>query len=297
MTDIKSLQIFREVARQGSFLAAAHTLNLSLSTISLKIQNLEKFANTKLFDRSQKPPPLTENGISFLKKTETVLKAWDELKPQTNNTLNSQKIRIGSVHTPISTFLPNALNTIRKQFPKLEVTIKIGLSHELEDEIRAGKLDAALVTHPQLQQSELKYITIAYDTLMLIKPKHHQEENVSTLLKTQPIVRFSPHARVGKQIDTIIKKLTTTTPKTTPPITTMQIDSLESVMALVGAGLGVAIVPIISTATCPHNITTLPLPQTLNATRTLALATPTIGAQNQQAEKIASILIDEAQKY
>ena len=75
MADIKTLKVFRTVAACGSFHAAADELNLSVSAISMQMRDLENFAGCLLFDRSRKPPPLTEEGRMFLFKTDEVLTA------------------------------------------------------------------------------------------------------------------------------------------------------------------------------------------------------------------------------
>jgi len=54
MTDIKSLDIFRQIAELGSFQATAQNMGMSLSAISLQMKRLEQFAQLKLFDRSKK---------------------------------------------------------------------------------------------------------------------------------------------------------------------------------------------------------------------------------------------------
>ena len=241
MADIKTLKIFNTVARQGSFQAAADQLGMSLPTISQKMRALEDFAGCLLFDRTRKPPPLTEDGRVFLKKTEQVLAVWADLQGQNHADAPLKRLRIGAVHTTMSSFMPAALAAIKTHFPSLDVTIKLGLSHELEVDIIAGRLDAAVVTLPTEQDSvaaELNYLPITSDRLMLIKPASLEGVDAVALLSEHPVVRFNPDARVGRQIGDALKTWGI------PAAAAMEIDSLESVMALVGAGLGVSVIPI-----------------------------------------------------
>ncbi|MCC2605570.1 LysR family transcriptional regulator [Planctobacterium marinum] len=70
--ELKSLAIFREVARQGSFRSAAHFLHLSPSVISQHISNLEERLATKLLHRTTRKLQLTESGRSLLQHADAM---------------------------------------------------------------------------------------------------------------------------------------------------------------------------------------------------------------------------------
>ncbi len=288
MADIKTLKIFNTVARQGSFQAAADQMGTSISSISLKMRGLEEFAGCLLFDRTRKPPPLTDQGHIFLKKAEQVLAVWAELEGANASDGLSDKLRIGAVHTTMSSFMPDALAAIKTHFPQLDVTIKLGLSHELETDIIAGRLDAAVVSLPDEHDgsiAELNYLPITSDQLMLIKPANQDGDDAVTLLTEHAVVRFNPDARVGRQIDDAFNLWGI---PAAVGASSMEVDSLESVIALVGAGLGVSVIPLMKNATLPENITALPLPNDIH--RQLVLAIPRVGTQVVNAQQFASLM-------
>jgi DNA-binding transcriptional LysR family regulator len=111
MPDIKTLEIYRDIADLGSFQAAARNMGLSLSAISLQMKRLEEFAQLNLFDRSKKPPRLTRDGLIYLDKIDAVLKQWQELEPADMLHPSQKHLTIGTVHSVLSSFLPLALKS------------------------------------------------------------------------------------------------------------------------------------------------------------------------------------------
>ena len=290
MPDIKTLKTFRMVASCGSFHAAAEALGVSVSTISLQMRNLEDFAGILLFDRSKKPPPLTAPAVDYLSQVDAVLNAWAGLEKLSAPLGVKGRLRLGAVHTTLSGIMPKALKTLRDNAPGLNVTVHLGLSHELEADLLAGRLDFAVLTSPdkgeRLSSSggELDYHPITDEPLVVIKNPSQPGQDALACLAQNPIVRFSPKARVGQQIDQVIAAVEGR--KADHP--DMEIDTLESVVALVENGLGVAVVPLIAGASHLDHVEVLPLAQ--QHRRQLALAVPRIGPQIKLARDLLNVL-------
>jgi DNA-binding transcriptional LysR family regulator len=73
MLDARRLPIFREVARRGSFAAAADALWLTPSAVSQQMSALEREVGTRLFERNHRGVRLTEDGTRLLAHAEVVL--------------------------------------------------------------------------------------------------------------------------------------------------------------------------------------------------------------------------------
>lgn len=78
----EELSVFIEVARRGSFAAAARILNLPTTTISRKLQQLEYELDVKLFNRTTRSLSLTEVGERLLPKATMVVEMVEELKSE-----------------------------------------------------------------------------------------------------------------------------------------------------------------------------------------------------------------------
>ncbi|MCE2517305.1 MAG: LysR family transcriptional regulator [Alphaproteobacteria bacterium] len=290
MPDVKTLKTFRMVASCGSFHAAAEALGVSVSTISLQMRNLEDFAGILLFDRSKKPPPLTAPAVDYLSQVDAVLNAWSGLEKLSAPSGPKGRLRLGAVHTTLAGIMPPALKSIRDNSPGLNVTVHLGLSHELEADLLAGRLDFAVLTTPEhgggttSTNGELDYHPIAEEPLVVIKNPSQPGEDALSCLSQNPIVRFSPKARVGQQIDALIAGID----GRSSDYPDMEIDTLESVVALVENGLGVAVVPMIAGASHLDHVAVLPLPN--RHRRQLALAVPRTGPQIKLARDLLNVL-------
>ena len=78
MLDVKRLRILREVARQGSFSAAADALYLSQSAVSQQIATLEREVGMQLLDRTREGPKLTDAGRVLVAHAEAAIARLDE---------------------------------------------------------------------------------------------------------------------------------------------------------------------------------------------------------------------------
>lgn len=272
MPDIKTLEIFRSIADLGSFQAAARNMGLSLSAISLQMKRLEEFAQLKLFDRSKKPPRLTRDGLVYLDKIDAVLDQWQELEPANMSHQHQKQLTIGTVHSVLSSFLPLALKTFRQKMPDLDIIVRLDESFELEAELQAGTIDAAIISRPGKSMADIIYHSLKEENLVLITGPNVVGDNVKEIFRDNPYVRFNRSARVSLKIDKWFEKMGLTVESG------MEIDTLEGVIALVHAELGVSIVPMVSSRLFPSDMRIIPLKD--SSKREVVLAVPRINRNN-----------------
>lgn len=272
MPDIKTLEIFRSIADLGSFQAAARNMGLSLSAISLQMKRLEEFAQLKLFDRSKKPPRLTRDGLVYLDKIDAVLDQWQELEPANMSHQHQKQLTIGTVHSVLSSFLPLALKTFRQKMPDLDIIVRLDESFELEAELQAGTIDAAIISRPGKSMADIIYHLLKEENLVLITGPNVVGDNVKEIFRDNPYVRFNRSARVSLKIDKWFEKMGLTVESG------MEIDTLEGVIALVHAELGVSIVPMVSSRLFPSDMRIIPLKD--SSKREVVLAVPRINRNN-----------------
>ncbi len=74
---IRQLKTLLAVADAGSFAAAAERLGLTQSAVSAQIRNLEADIGAVLFDRSRKPPTLSEAGRALLPQVRDIVAGFD----------------------------------------------------------------------------------------------------------------------------------------------------------------------------------------------------------------------------
>jgi DNA-binding transcriptional LysR family regulator len=235
--DVKSLYTFIAVVDHGSFAQAAEALELSASAISVQMRGLEADVDLRLFDRSRRPPVLTQEGRDFIGRAREVIKIWEDLSESLRRDSNAGKLRIGAVHTAVSTLLPAALRRLRESHPRLEMRLTTGLAHELEASLRAGLIDVALTTGTTELAPGFIFTTISAQRLVVVAHASAQGTDFRDLLQNNPYVRFSRQARVGEMVERALEH------NGIQVQTVMEVDTQDGVLALVAAGLGVSVVP------------------------------------------------------
>ena len=272
MPDIKTLEIYRDIADLGSFQAAARNMGLSLSAISLQMKRLEEFAQLNLFDRSKKPPRLTRDGLIYLDKIDAVLKQWQELEPADMLHPSQKHLTIGTVHSVLSSFLPLALKSFRQDMPNLDVVVRLDESFVLEAELQSGAIDVAIISKPSKNMADIIYHHLKEENLVLIASPQVTGDNIKNIFRDNPYVRFNRSARISHKIDNWFEKRGITV------ASGMEIDTLEGVIALVNAGLGISIVPLASSRLFPPDMRIIPLNDA--SKREVVRAVPRINRNN-----------------
>lgn len=244
--DVKSLYTFVAVVDHGSFAQAAEALDLSASAISVQMRGLEADVDMALFDRSRRPPVLTQEGRDFIKRAREVITIWEDLSHSLRRESNAGRLRIGAVHTAVSTLLPAALRRLRETQPKLEMRLTTGLAHELDASLRAGLIDVALTTGTPEVPAGFVFNTISAQRLVVVAHASANGRDFRELLQNNPYVRFSRHARVGEMVERALEQ------NDIQVQTVMEVDTQDGVLALVAAGLGVSVVPEHPKLQTPH---------------------------------------------
>lgn len=146
--DTTLLVVFREVARLGSFTAAATTLGYTQSAVSRQISTLEGELGVGLFDRLPRGVALTEEGRSLLPHAETLLERLDAARSDLRSLrdLESGRLRIGAFATADAALVPWAMASFRREHPKVVVTLAERLTPDLVTLLMTGELDIAVVS-------------------------------------------------------------------------------------------------------------------------------------------------------
>jgi len=250
--DLKYLKTLIAIAENGSFAAAGEAIGLTQSAISLHVKSLEDELETKLFDRTTRPPRLNTRGRNLIDRARTIVEQCEGLSDIATSEALSGSLDIGSVPTLLSGILPPALSAIRGSHPDIRIRVSSGLSADLVGRVHKGELDVAVVTEPSQLQTGLSWHMFAKEPLMVIAPDGTPGETDRDLLDAGPFIRFQRYAWAGRLIDTHLKD------RGIRVHTGMEIDSLEAIASMVKHGLGVSVVPDRAAADLPQGIKKVP---------------------------------------
>ncbi|WP_049651124.1 LysR family transcriptional regulator [Kitasatospora sp. MY 5-36] len=181
-TDVSltALRVFRAVAEQGTFTAAAQALGYTQSAVSRQIASIERAAGAELLERRREGVRLTAAGRVVMRHATVVLEEIDaaarELssRPEEGGTA-----RLGWVPTAGTTLVPQALAALRRSDPGVRVTSREGGTATLARALRAGGIDLALLSSappfraPDTESPPLVLQTLTERALCLAVPAAH----------------------------------------------------------------------------------------------------------------------------
>lgn len=235
---IRDLKTFLLIAESGSFARAARAIYRSQSAVTAQIQALEEQLGVQLFDRATRPPQLTEAGRSFIPRAREAVSTYDALFLGNDRTDLRGNLRLGVVPSAMTGLTPLVLVLLGERHPGLHVELEMGLSAELVVKVERDLLDVALISDPLQAGLSLQWSPLVREPLVLVAPMEAPQRNAVELLRAYPFMRYTSQAWVGGLIERTLRQ------KRLRVRETMVLNTLEAIIAMVHAGLGVSILPM-----------------------------------------------------
>ncbi|WP_224813532.1 LysR family transcriptional regulator [Hasllibacter sp. MH4015] len=146
---LKQLEALIWVADLGSFRKAATHLGTTQPNISARIAGLEKTLGTVLMQRDAGSIRMTDKGAEVLDAARTTLRAAERVVEVADRPdLVTDRLRLGVTELVACTWLHAYLRAIKAAYPALNVELTVDLSHTLDSEMAARRLDLAVQTAP-----------------------------------------------------------------------------------------------------------------------------------------------------
>lgn len=150
---LRQLTYFKALAEQRNFGRAADMVHVSQPALSVQIRELEKTLGATLVERQARDVVLTPFGRRILAHAEQVLAATQALgdAARWRGGLAGQ-LRLGLIPTIAPYILPAALEALRSRDISLDVQVQEAKTDRLLADLRAGRLDAAVIALPSAEE-------------------------------------------------------------------------------------------------------------------------------------------------
>ncbi|WP_321366135.1 selenium metabolism-associated LysR family transcriptional regulator [uncultured Desulfuromusa sp.] len=171
---LRQLELFIAVAETRSFSRGAELIALTQSTVSQHIAALERETSTRLLDRTNKGIFLTAGGEVFLQHARRVLAERDVLLQSMAGLHGLEKatLNLGASNIPANYLIPCFLPVLKRNYPGISLTMKIGDSKEVLDELKSGQLELGIVGG-RVDDEIYTYEPLLKDQLvMIVGPDH-----------------------------------------------------------------------------------------------------------------------------
>lgn len=168
----KQLQYFTHVATTNSFTKAAKLCNVTQSTLSAGIQELEAILGAPLFERQGRKTTISALGESLLPQAQEILNHMAAMAQtaQTSQEPLSGPLRMGVIPTIAPYLLPSLLPHLSQEYTNLNLRLQEDLSDNLSKNLLSGKLDMAITALPNDNHDNLDIIMIEEEPFYLALP-------------------------------------------------------------------------------------------------------------------------------
>jgi len=246
--DFQQLRIFRVAATSDGFTRASEQLNLSQSTVSQHMKQLEESLGCQLFLRVGKRVYLNDAGRLLLKYADKIFSEMKnaEMEVRELNTLQRGTVRLGVGPTTLIYLLPRVLSGYRKKYPQIELIVSTASTESLMQAVSARNLDLAIVMQPVAPDSTLQIDPIMHEELVVILNAAHELATKDILtaedLNFLPFISYLSQTAMRSLVESYFFAVGA------EPNITMEMENIEAIKSLVRAGLGAAVLPRCSVA-------------------------------------------------
>lgn len=233
--ELRQLKYFIKAKELLNFTEAAKALNISQSTLSQQIKQLEDELDILLFNRIGKRIILTEAGEMFSEyASQSINKANQGLLLLKDlNNLNTGKITIGVIYSMRIPFA-KALIQFAKQYPNIKVQVVFGTTKDLLEKLDLHHFDFVLTFYEKAKHPHLKYQTLLSSNMVLVTSKKSSLANKSSISLKQ--VAALPLALPFSGYSTIQFFVESFSQKKLDPNICMEINDIPTLFEIVKTG-------------------------------------------------------------
>ena len=240
--ELHQLRYFCAVAETGSFSRAAEHSHVSQPSLSQQILKLEAELGARLFDRLGRSVRLTEVGKTFLPRARAVLRELEAARGdvvESKDSISGQ-VAVGAIPTVAPYFLPPVLASFSKRFSESAVTVIEEITPVLLERLRAGSIDVAILALP-VRGHEFDALPLLTEPLFAALPKKHSlARRTSVALRD---LRKEPFLLLRDGHCFRENALAACDRARVSPQVVFESGQFSSLLGLVGAGMGVSLVP------------------------------------------------------
>ncbi|MDH6225482.1 molybdate transport repressor ModE-like protein [Streptomyces sp. MJP52] len=247
--EARHLRVLRAVAATGSFSAAARELGCTQPAVSQQMKALESSAGTPLIVRAGRGMRLTQAGEALVRHAAGILAGLTAAEEEVAAIagLRAGRVRLVSFPSGSSTLVPTALAALRAEHPGTQVSLEEAEPPRSVEMLRAGDCDVALAfryggaagSAESEEWADLVVRPLLSDRLVGLVPEGHRLASAESVgigeLAGEPWIAGCPRCR-GQLVRVCAEAGFT-------PRIDFATDDYPAVVGLVGAGLGVAVLP------------------------------------------------------
>lgn len=241
---LKHFRYFEALARHGHFGRAADTCAISQPALSMQIKELEESLGTALFERGARQVRLTQFGEDFAPRVRDILRAVEEVEDLARAAQDQLmgRLRIGVIPTIAPYLLPTLIGRLNRMNAGLDIHVRETQTQRLIQELAEGRLDTAIVALP-VSEPSLTEVALFVENFVLVRPVSDAGKPVPDreMLREMRLLLLEEGHCFRDQALSFCKLPAS-------PRDGMDGSSLSTLVQMVGAGIGVTLIPDMAVA-------------------------------------------------
>src|SRR5689334_8776968 len=242
---LRQLRYFDALARYGHFGRAAEACSISRPALSMQIKEMEEALGGLLLERSARQVALTRFGEELAERVRDILRSVDELGDfaRASRDRLAGRLRIGMIPTIAPYLLPKVIETLARLHPELDIHVRETLTPKLIKEVAEGRLDTAIVALP-VSEPSLTEVALFSENFLLVR----SGEDANTPVPSAEMLREMRLLLLEEGHCFRDQALSFCNMQSSPPRELLDASSLSTLVQMVGAGIGVTLIPEMAVA-------------------------------------------------
>jgi LysR family hydrogen peroxide-inducible transcriptional activator len=289
---LRQLRYFDALARHGHFGRAAEACKISQPAMSMQIKEFEQALGGVLLERNARQVVLTKFGVELAQRVRDILRSVDELGDfarASRDRLVGQ-LRIGMIPTIAPYLLPKVIENLTRMHPELDVHVRETVTPKLIQELAEGRLDTAIVALP-VSEPSLTEVALFAENFLLVRPGQDEGTPVpssETLREMRLLLLEEGHCFRDQALSFCNMQ--------SPPREVLDASSLSTLVQMVGAGIGVTLIPemavAVETRSAPVSVARFKNPQPSRTIGMVWRKTSPLARQLLQISEVVSFSAD-----
>ena len=240
--DLTDLKLFVATADEGNMTRAAARQHLSLAAASARIKALEAQSGLSLFYREARGVRLTPPGEAFAFHARGVLRQSDQLRVDLQAYSGGLRghLRVFANTTAVTDFLPEILPGFLSANPQINIDLQEKPNPDIAKGVLDGRADIGIVAG-KVDTLGLQAIHFSTDTLVLATARQHPFASRVSIAFADTLDEDAVGMQHGSTLQTFLAQVVDGLGK--PLKLRIQLSSFDAMCRMIGAGVGVGIVP------------------------------------------------------
>lgn len=240
--NLNQLRYFQAIIKNGSFISASRTLNVSEPTVSNSMKKLENELNIKLFERHGKNVIPTKEAMSYYYYVNRSLTTLDtgNKKVRVLSQVNSL-ITVGFVYSLGSRFIPKLVKSYWRKNPKNDMKFIQKNSIMLNRDLKNGNCDVVICSFPDKKESGMIYTPILEQEMVVVTGSNNHFASKKSIslneLGDEPLITFPNGSDIRNYINNVLLK------NRISPQKIMELEEDRTILGFVAQNMGYAILP------------------------------------------------------